>query len=333
MSKNTLNIADGDLERGHWLMETTVKYVPEGTYISPESRVHINLSDIFDPNTYDLTKLDKDLQRIYSHCDAWWVSEEYSEWNKPMNNGRKMVNIADAKAGIHKDEYFSQIAGYALAKMIELDIDVAMVRLLYYDQTYEKYLKMTKAEAMVEAQNALLNRLRPNPFPRINSYCQYCSKLINGECSEVTDKIRELVNLERVGFSYSESNADEVYYLAGIAEKAKKRAADIIKANSDKGITGNFKVSDVKGRKSIKKTEFFKWIKSIGMTLRDALPALSIDNKKAEEAVTAFAININAGRTPDAHIPTKIPEEIYEYGESTQKINPNTRYNPLKSDE
>lgn len=333
MSKNTLNIADGDLERGHWLMDTTLKYVPEGSYISPESRVYIKLADIFDPKVYDLTKLEPELKTIYGHCDAWWVSDEYSEYNKPLNNGRQMVNIADAKAGIHKDEYFSQIAGYALAKMIELKIDIAMIRLLYYDQSYEKYIRMTKEEAMVEAINALANRLRPNPYPRVNSYCQYCANLINGDCQEVTDKIRELVNLERVGFSYSESNADEVYYLAGIAEKAKQRASEVIKANSSKGITSNFKVSTVKGRKSIKKTQFFQWMKSIGMTLRDALPSISIDVKKAQDAVSLYAANVNAGKKPEDHIPVEIPEDIYEYGESTQKINPNAKYNPLKDNE
>lgn len=332
MSKNTLNIADGDMERGHWLADTTFKYVPDDAYVSPEGRVYIKLADIFDKD-YDLSKLDKKLQTIYGHCDAWWISGEYTEFNKPMHNGQKMVNVADAKAGIHKDEYFSQAAGYALAKMIELNVDVAMIRIFYYDQYYEKYLKITKEEAIIQARDALLNRLRPNPYPKINSYCQYCAKLINGECQEVTDKIKELVNLERVGFTYSESNADEVYFIAGIAEKAKKRAADVIKANDEKGITGNFKVSETKGRKTIRKTEFFKWIKGIGMKLSDALPALTIDNKKAQEAVSTYAININAGKAPEEHIPTEIPEEIYEYGEGSKRINPNTRYNPLKDDE
>lgn len=330
MSK-VLKLETGNFELAQWAVDQMCRYLGDDDHIYPEERVRLKLEDVFQDVEFNYSEIPDKWKVIYGHADAWAFGPEYNPHNMRTNSGKTTLNIFDLKAGIHKPQYFYQAAGYALAKMIDLNEPGAMMRILYYDQKFERYMYVTRAQARVMAFEALSNRLRHAPEPIVNDNCQYCAHILT--CKAVGQAVRDLYALETCGFNYSRENADQVYFLAGIAEKAKARAREVIYENASLGNQGNYKVSTVKGKRTINSERFLGWLPNIGMKVAQLADAITIKKKEAEEAVRRYLESQNAKIEDEAdRIPEEIPAAIYDEAEDSQKINPNKKYNPLSED-
>jgi len=327
-------LTDGNHEAAAWAFNALVEYAGDNIIV-PEERVFISLLSLYDeselPSVPDEFSDRADAYRtIFGHCDAWFIGDEFNNRDERVPGGQ-MLHVADLKAGCHKHEYYIQLSGYALSKMIELGVHSCMVRILYYDQRLVRSLFLTKTLAISLAKSALDNRLRPNPWLNPNYACQYCANILN--CEAVEDSLRELVNFDRSKSEFEPHNVDRLYFLAGIAEKVKLRAAEYIKQNSlAKESESMYRVSDVKGRKVINKAQFISFCETIGIKMRDIIDCMSVDNQSAIELIEQKLLTINASKGLSGQ-PVEIPDHIFDSKDGTRKITPNKKYNPLKVNE
>lgn len=321
---------DGDHEAAAWAFDSICKYAGNNIII-PEERVFIPLTSIYHedelpPVPDEFSDRVTEYRTVFGHCDAWFVGDEYDANDRLVEGGR-MLHVADLKAGIHKHEYYLQLSGYALSKMIELGVSTCMLRVLYYDQRIVRSMFVTKSIAIQMARSALDNRLRPNPQLKPNYACQYCANILN--CDAIEDSLRELVNWDRSKSELNHENVDRLYYLAGVAEKVKVRAAEYIKSNALSEPTQSmYRVSTVKGRRSINKSKFISYCESLGIKLRDIIDCMEVDSELAQQLIEQKLLIQNA-MNPEGEFSTELPDEVYDVKDSTVKITPNKKYNPL----